>query len=201
MKILVLGSRGFPNVQGGVEACCENLYPSIAAHGHEVIVISRSCYTGKKEYVYKGIRIIPFWAPKNMKLEALVHTFLGTLAALQFKPDIIHYHAIGPSFFVPLAKFFGFRVVATHHGFDYDRAKWGIFAKKFLQWSERHLCRAHAVISVARYIQESLQKRFHTNSIVIVNGALKKNILPFGEYCKRWNLEKKKYFLFTGRLV
>jgi len=44
MKIVVLGTRGFPNVQGGVEAHCENLYPRLVKLGYEVIVFGRAPY-------------------------------------------------------------------------------------------------------------------------------------------------------------
>ena len=30
MNIVVLGTRGFPSVQGGIEAHCEKLYPRLA---------------------------------------------------------------------------------------------------------------------------------------------------------------------------
>ena len=42
MRIVVVGLRGFPNIQGGIETHCEELYPRIAQLGHEVIVVRRS---------------------------------------------------------------------------------------------------------------------------------------------------------------
>ena len=42
MKIVVVGLRGFPNIQGGVETHCEELFPRIARYGHEIIVTRRS---------------------------------------------------------------------------------------------------------------------------------------------------------------
>ena len=42
MRIVVTGLRGFPNVQGGIETHCEELYPRIVNLGHEVIVVRRS---------------------------------------------------------------------------------------------------------------------------------------------------------------
>ncbi len=51
MKIYVLGTRGFPNVQGGVEKHCENLYPRITKLGCEVFVFCRKSYFAKKERI------------------------------------------------------------------------------------------------------------------------------------------------------
>ena len=39
MKIVVTGTRGIPNVMGGVETHCEELFPRIAAMGADVTVI------------------------------------------------------------------------------------------------------------------------------------------------------------------
>lgn len=202
LKILVLGLRGFPDVSGRVEECCEHIYPYIADKGHEVIVFSRSCYTEKKEeYTYKKIRIIPLWTIKHKNLETMIHTFRGTIRALKFKPDIIHYHSIGPSFFVPLAKLLGLKVVATHYGFDYANHGLGGNAKKFLKIGEKHLCKAHEVIVIAKYIQDSILKRFRRESTVIHSGVTLKPVLLPAKYVRHWKLEAKKYFLFTGRFV
>ena len=44
MKIVVVGTRGIPDIQGGVETHCEELYPRLAAMGHDVTFVLRSCY-------------------------------------------------------------------------------------------------------------------------------------------------------------
>ena len=38
MKIYVLGTRGFPDIQGGVEKHCESLYTRIAQKGFDITV-------------------------------------------------------------------------------------------------------------------------------------------------------------------
>jgi hypothetical protein len=47
MKIFVTGTRGIPDIPEGVEKHCQELYPRIAARGHEVILSTRSSYAGK----------------------------------------------------------------------------------------------------------------------------------------------------------
>ncbi len=49
MKIIVLGTRGIPNVQGGVETHCEQLFPRIVKLGCEVELITRKPYISRKE--------------------------------------------------------------------------------------------------------------------------------------------------------
>ena len=56
MKIVVVGTRGIPDIQGGVETHCEELYPRLAAMGHDVTVVRRSCYVTPQNKIkeYKG---------------------------------------------------------------------------------------------------------------------------------------------------
>ena len=115
MKIVVTGTRGIPLIQGGVETHCENLFPRIAAMGNDVTIIRRSCYVTSENSVkdYKGVRLKDIFAPRKKSFEAIVHTFLAVIAARRMKADILHVHAIGPSFVVPFARLLGLRVVRT----------------------------------------------------------------------------------------
>jgi glycosyltransferase involved in cell wall biosynthesis len=134
-------------------------------------------------------------------LEALLHTGLGSIIAKMYKPDLVHFHATGPSFFVVFSKFLGCKVVATHHGFDYERDKWSGFAKDFIKQGERNLCKSHGVITISNHIADSIKTRLQCNSTIIPNGV---DIIkpPENEhYCKKWNVQKGKYFLFAGRFV
>ncbi len=201
MRILALGFRGFPNVQGGIEKHCEQLYPRLVNLGCEVIVFSRTSYTGKKEYTFKGVTVHPLWSLRYKSLETLIHTFIATLRAVRYRPDIIHYHAVGPGFFVPLARLLKMKVVATHHGFDYERTKWGRIGRAFLKMGERNMCSADRILAVSSHIQESLARRFNCRAAFIPNGVELPTILPEGNFCKKWGVTKGKYFLFTGRLV
>jgi glycosyltransferase involved in cell wall biosynthesis len=201
MRIVALGFRGFPNVQGGIENHCEHLYPRLVNFGCEVIAFSRASYTGKTPYEYKGVKIIPVWAPRHKTIETLLHTGLCTLMAKKYKPDIIHYHAIGPAIFVPLAKKLGFKVITTHHGFDYDRKKWGPLAKAFLKNGERCLSKSDLVITVSEHIKKQLQRQYNCRVETIPNGVDLPEIIPAGHYCQKWRVVPEKYFLFAGRLV
>ena len=41
LRVAILGTRGFPNVQGGVEKHCEELYTRLASTGCRVRVYAR----------------------------------------------------------------------------------------------------------------------------------------------------------------
>mgnify|MGYP000613934475 CR=1 FL=1 len=125
MKIVVTGTRGIPNIMGGVETHCEELFPRIARKGFEVTVIRRKSYVRDTLSSYKGITLSDIETPRKKSLEAIVHTFRAIVRAKRLKADIVHLHAVGPALLTPLARLLGMKVVFTHHGPDYDRDKWG----------------------------------------------------------------------------
>lgn len=202
MKVAVVGTRGFPNVQGGVETHCENLYAKLAEKGVEVTVYSRRPYVDPSVRAYRGVRLVPLAAIKQKFLEALLHTAYGIVRAKLDGAQLVHIHAIGPSFCAPLAKLLGLKVVTTHHGPDYARAKWNKFARKFLKHSEKvGARRSDKVISISGLISKDLYARFGVDSPVIPNG-IKVHSEAFGEQMlQKYGLEKRRFILSVGRLV
>ena len=103
MRIVVVGLRGFPNIQGGIETHCEELYPRLVKLGYEVIVVRRCGFIRENPPLpsYHGIRFQDIDSPFITGLEAAVHTFKGIWYAKQAKADVVHVHAIGPSIAIP----------------------------------------------------------------------------------------------------
>src|SRR5688500_14790735 len=122
-KVMVLGVRGLPEVQGGVETHAEQLYRRLVGPSWRISILVRSPCVAATRTEFAGLRLIRLWAPRRAGLEAFVHSLLGVAYAAVTRPDILHVHAIGPAIVAPLARLFGLRVVVTHHGADYERAK------------------------------------------------------------------------------
>ena len=96
MRVAVIGTRGIPNVQGGIETHCQHLFPRLAEKGFEVTVFARRNYVKiKKPYDYKGVKVIPSYAFRSVGLETISHCFRCLLAIIKSKPDIVHIHEIG----------------------------------------------------------------------------------------------------------
>ena len=68
MKIVVTGTRGIPNIMGGVETHCEELFPRIAARGFDVTVIRRKSYVHDSLKEYKGVKLVDIATPKRKSL-------------------------------------------------------------------------------------------------------------------------------------
>jgi len=204
MNIIVLGTRGIPNILGGVETHCEELYPRITAHGHRVTVITRTPYiTDKTVKGYKNVTLKHIYAPKLKSLEAIVHTFLGVLYATYKRPDVLHIHAVGPMLLTPLARLFGLKVVVTNHGPDYDRQKWGKAAKLLLKTGERFgTTFANKVIVISNVINSILKKKYNRNDAeLIYNGVNIPKPTTNIDYIKSIGIEKGNYLIAVGRFV
>lgn len=89
-NIVVTGTRGIPNIMGGVESHCEELFPRIATKGYNVTVICRSNYVVNPVESWKGVRTISVKSPKKKSLEAIIHTFRAINKAKQLGADILH---------------------------------------------------------------------------------------------------------------
>lgn len=204
MKIVVTGTRGIPNIMGGVETHCEELFPRIAKRGFDVTVIRRTDYVKDDLKEWKGVKLVNIDSPKKKSFEAIIHTFRAINEAKRLKADILHIHAIGPALLVPYAKILGMKVVFTHHGPDYDRDKWGFAAKTMLKLGERMGCMfADEVIVISDVIRNLIKRKYNRTSHVhlIYNGVSQPEICDYPEYFKELGIEKGKYILGMCRFV
>ncbi len=202
MKIFVAGTRGIPDIPGGVEKHCQELYPSIVNLGHEVIVATRKPYVNDEQSQWQGVELCHLYAPRKKSLEAIVHTFLAVLEAKRTKADIIHIHAVGPGLLVPFARLLGLKVVVTNHGPDYDREKWGKAAKTMLRLGEYLGGKfANEVIVISTVIKKIVKQRCKRDSHLIYNGVPIPTKSNRTDFLKRQGIKPGKYFLAVARFV
>lgn len=204
LRIMMLGLRGFPGVQGGVETHAEHLCPLLVEMGCDVEVIVRSPYQPDAfRKSWKGVRFKPLWSPKSKGLEAILHTFLGVLyAGFVSRPDVLHIQAIGPALMTPLARLLGLRVVVTHHGPDYDRQKWGRFAKLALRLGEQFGMRwSNGRIVISGVIRSLVREKHDIDSTLIPNGVMLPEIPASTKALNQFGLEPGKYVMLVSRLV
>jgi glycosyltransferase involved in cell wall biosynthesis len=203
LRIAMLGLRGFPDVQGGVERHVEHLSRRLVELGCEVEAIVRSPYMPKgSPKVWHGVKLQPLWSPRVTGVEALIHSFLGVLYAARMKPDILHIHSIGPALFAPLARALGLRVVVTHHVLNYENEKWGLAARTLLRLGERiGMTFANARIAVSRFLAERVRRDYAVHIRVIPNGlgTLAKP-LASNTTLREFGLTAGRYLLTVARI-
>lgn len=213
MKIAMIGHKRIPSREGGVEIVVEEISSRLVAKGNIVYAYNRKGHhvSGKgfdgasnsnnlKEY--KGIKILTIPTFQNGKLNALVYSVLATLRALFGYYDCIHYHAEGSCAMLWLPHIFGVRTVATIHGLDWQRSKWGGFATKYLKFGEKIAALyADEVIVLSRNVQQYFLDTYRRNVKFIPNGILKPKIKGSNVISEKWILKKDEYILFLGRIV
>ncbi len=210
----MLGQKTIPSRLGGVEVVAEELSTGMAKRGNAVTCYNRrepedalqkasgqiSIKNGIKEY--KGVRLKEvFTLPKKGLAAASASAAASVYAA--FGPyDIVHFHAEGPCATIWLPKLMGKHVVATIHGLDWKRSKWGKFASAYLKFGERMAARfADEVIVLSRDMQQYFLKEYGRKTIYIPNGIRTIKQRKANLIHTLWGLEGNDYILYVGRIV
>jgi glycosyltransferase involved in cell wall biosynthesis len=195
-----MGLKGVP-FPGGVETVVEEVGSRLVARGHEVIVFVRPHYTPRTQKSYRGMRLVNLPSIPTKNLDAITHSFLSVIGAMRFKPDLVHIHSTGNSIYAFLPRWFGIPSVVTSHGLDWQRVKWGKFARGFLKWTDRTTCTfPTATTAVSQKMQRYYQETFGRKVSYIPNGSNEVNKLPPNEILKL-GLKGNDYLLFASRLV
>lgn len=213
MKIAMIGHKRIPSREGGIEIVVEELSTRLVSVGNTVHVYNRKGHhvsgqgfdgtsNSKSPKDYKGIRILTIPTFQNGKLNALIYSFLATIRALFGRYDAIHYHAEGPCVMLWIPHLFGIHTVATIHGLDWQRAKWGGFATKYLRFGEKIAAKfADEVIVLSQNVQQYFLDTYGREVRFIPNGIQKPEAKGDSLIKKKFGIGKAEYVLFLGRIV
>lgn len=209
MRIAMIGHKRYGSREGGVEVVVTELARRMAALGHEVTCYDRSgsdVMTGESaqtcERVVGGVRVVPVRTVDKKGMAALSSSFFATLAAVKDRPDVVHYHAEGPCVPLPLARCAGIRTVATIHGLDWQRAKWGKLASAYIKMGERAAAtKADELIVLSEANKVYFKEAYGREAAFIPNGVDVQAVRAADSIKAKWGLEEGSYLLYLGRLV
>ena len=205
MKIAVIGAKGLPAKQGGIEHHCQELYSRIVKQGHSVDLFARSSYTASlHHYNVQGIRVLPLPSVKLKGVDALLCSAVAGVVSSRMNYDIVHFHALGPALFSSLPKFTSFaKVVVTCHGLDWRRSKWDKASSELLRMGEKTAVScADRLIVVSEELRSYFMQTYGRETIYIPNAPANfAQSDPNFSYGTSLGLEQKRYILFLGRLV
>ena len=204
MKIAMIGQKRIPSRKGGIDIVVEELSTRLVKNGNTVVAYNRK---GSKDENppknYNGIKIIeiPVIIHQN-GIEAFIYSLLATIKALFGKYDVIHYHAEGPSAMIWLPHLFKIRTVVTIHGLDWQRAKWGKLAKRYIKFGEKMAAKyADEIIVLSNRAKKYFKKTYNRETNFIPNGVNKIEIRSAKIIKDKYKLEKDSYILFLARIV
>ena len=209
MKIAMIGHKRIPSREGGVEIVVEELATRMAKQGHQVVAYNRKgkhvsddSYSIANINEYKGVHIANVPTIDKKGLNALIYSFFATIKAIFGKYDVIHYHAEGPCGMLWIPKLFGIRTVATIHGLDWQRAKWGGFATKYLKFGEKVAAKwANEVIVLSKNMQKYFWEEYGRETRYIPNGVTIPVSRQISILKERYGMEQEDYILFLARIV
>ncbi len=210
MKISMIGHKRIPSREGGVEIVVEELSTRMVKLGHEVTCYNRGGkhVLDKKQKVdnikkYKGVKLKKVLTIDKKGLAAMTSSFFGTLKILFSNADVVHYHAEGPCVMIPIIKWLSRKkVIVTIHGLDWQRAKWGGFATKYIKFGEKIAVKyADEIIVLSKNVQKYFKDTYGRNTTFISNGVNEPEILENKIITEKYGLKKDDYILFLGRIV
>lgn len=208
MKIGIIGHKRIPSNEGGIEKGVEEHSVRMAKIGHQVTVYNRGGhnvfgkeYDKRKQKKYKGVNIVTVPTVKGAACVP-IYSFFATIHAAIVGYDCVSYRASGSCVMIPLAKMLGLRTVASLHGIDSQRDKWGGFASRYLEFGEKMAAtKADVCLVLSKNMKEYIDNKYHSNSVLFANGIDKpQKHIP--EIIKnKYELNKETYVLSLGRIV
>ncbi len=205
MKIVMLGHKRVPSREGGIEVVVEELATRMVKKGHDVTLLNRSSKNKHKDVQnkdYKGVKIKTVPTINRRGLAAMTSSFFAAVVAAFGKYDVVHFHAEGPCAMMWLPKLFGKRCIATIHGLDHRRTKWGKFGGAYIMMGERAAVkRADEIIVLSRSVKDYFMDTYGRKTHFIPNAVTKPEIRDDLLIKEKYNVEKDGYILYLGRLV
>lgn len=209
LRIAMLGHKRIPSREGGVEIVVSELATGMVSLGHSVTCYNRKGhhvsgeeFDGERLAEYNGVKIKEVFTVQKGGLAAMTSSVFAALKAAFGRYDVVHFHAEGPCAMLWLPKLFGKRCIATIHGLDHQRAKWGRFASWYIRFGEKCAVRfADEIIVLSENVRRYFKETYNRETVFIPNGVNPAEKKTAKEITAKFNLSKDDYILFLGRLV
>ena len=201
MRVAFIGSRGVPPTYSGFETAVNEIGRRMVERGHEVTVFCRTSHYPPAERTesYLGMRLVYLPAIRQKHLETISHT---ALAAMRLPAGAaVVCVGVGNAPVIRLLELTGRRSVFNVDGADWQRAKWGGFASRYLRFCEGLAARGRSIlVADAAAVEAYYRTRYQRETSLVPYGA----DAPADrgtEAVERFQLNDRDYLLWVGRLV
>lgn len=168
-SILVVGARGIPDVEGGVEKNVERLFPLIASRGWGV------CVTGMKPYMqsdhYRGVSLWRAPSLGFLLIDRLLYSIATLFKAFRTRPDIVHFTCLKAAFLLWAYKLIGCKIV-MRYGANCHAGSWSGPEKWVMRWMQYQLRWADIIIAVTPALAKKLHGSGKGQNIHVIGNAL-----------------------------
>ena len=210
MKVAMVGHKIIPSRRGGIEKVLTSLCPLLVEEGAEVTCYNRSSDKVENEYVgtvvdkkYCGVKLKKAFTLNARGVSAMMASFTAAIGAAFGKYDIVHFHAEGPCAAMWIPKLFGKKCVATVHGLDWQREKWGKgFASKYIKFGEKVMAKyADEIIVLSESAAKYFKDTYNRDTILINNGIEKPDKKQADKIKELYGISKDEYICMVSRLT
>ena len=210
MKVAMIGHKVVPSRRGGIESVLTTLCPMLVEMGLDVTCYNRSSDKVENEYIltvtdkmYKGVKLKKALTLNVRGFAAMIASFTAAISAAFGRYDVVHFHAEGPCAALWIPKLFGKKCVATVHGLDWQREKWGKgFASKYIKFGEKILAKyADEVIVLSQAAYDYFKETYGRETVIIHNGINRPDKKDAQLITEKYGLEKDSYISVVSRLT
>jgi len=199
VRILVVGARGIPGVEGGAEKNAEKLFPRLVnKYSVRVLCLSQFCSYDK----YEGLYIDRVPSLNLFGTDKIIYYIYSLFWVMRWKPDIIHCQGLNAAFFLWAYRWVARRVVVRYGSVDYINAKWSFVGRLGFRWCEWQLRWADAVIAVTPSLRERLVSGGVTARVLVIPNAVDDlESPPSTTRLEQLGLEPGGFILAVGRIT
>lgn len=198
-SVAIIGTRGYPSYYGGFETLIRHLAPYLVDDGWDVTVYSRpsSVKTDDPNLDHR-IKTITTWGMDSRSLSTLSYGLSSSLhACFRKKPDVALIMNVANGYFLPLFMASHIPTIVNVDGIEWEREKWGSFAKSVFRVGARLTARnATHLVFDAKAIADKWKKDFGKYGTFIPYGADVPKNLPVEP-----GLTHRGYILYVARFV
>lgn len=178
-KVAIVGIRGLPPRYGGFETFAHFLVENLADKMDFTVYCSGPDYSERKAtYLLARLKYLPLRA--NGAQSILYDMF--SLGDSCIHADAVLVLGVSGGMFFPLARLFGKRVILNIGGVEWQRAKWGRWASRFLKLSEAVAVKwADVLVADNAGIGSYLESEYGRESVLIEYGGDHNSVPPITE--------------------
>jgi glycosyltransferase involved in cell wall biosynthesis len=206
LRIAISGARGVPASWGGFDTFVTELAPRLVEAGHDVTLFCMPKYTAAElGDRYEGVRLVRLPTIYGKFTETVVHEVLSSLWALARRRQDVYYVLACRTVWAYLPHVLLRRtVVINTDGLDWQRRKWGRFARLYLSlnyWLARRI--SPFLVSDSKELQKLYLEEWDKPTAFLTNGG---NVLHVEDEARHreilagYGVEPGGYYLVACRI-
>ncbi|NQX10457.1 glycosyltransferase [Microbacteriaceae bacterium VKM Ac-2855] len=196
-SVAIIGTRGYPSYYGGFETAVRKLAPYLAERGWDVTVYGRPGTTVEDPDRDPRVKTRVTVGVETKSISTLSYGLTSSLDAARRKPDVALVLNCANGYWLPILKQRGIPTLVNVDGIEWERAKWGRFAKYIFHTGAKWTARfGDRLVFDAAAISDRWGREFGRDGDVISYGG---DIPP--EYPVEPGLSHRGYALMVARFV